>query len=52
MPIQLSIGERIKRFSDGAPGVITELAPSGNVWVRWDQSGLTTVINAQQVERA
>ena len=50
-PAAWSPGEHIKRYSDGAPGVIKEVAPGGNVWVVWDQSGLTTVVKASQVER-
>ena len=44
-------GDRIKRYSDGAPGVIEAIGPNGNVWVLWDSSGLKTCINSMQVER-
>ncbi|MBA3748338.1 MAG: hypothetical protein H0W96_12735 [Solirubrobacterales bacterium] len=53
MSSSFSIGERIKRYSDGAPGVVKDTeTKSGNVWVQWDSSGLTTVINARQILRA
>lgn len=45
-----AVGQRVRRLNDGAPGVITELGPRGNVWVQWEDSGLQTVINALQVE--
>jgi hypothetical protein len=46
---ELSVGSRITRWSDGAPGVIKEFGREGNVWVQWDQSGLTTVVKRNQV---
>lgn len=49
---QFSQGEHVKRVNDGAPGVVKENGPWGNVWVTWAQSGLTTVINGGQIERA
>ena len=48
---QLAVGDRITRWSDGAPGVVQDFGREGNVWVRWEQSGLTTVVKRNQVER-
>ncbi len=45
-----SPGQRVKRLNDGAPGVVKEPGPHGNVWVVWESSGLETVINALQIE--
>jgi|GEM_PF-4917328 len=39
-----SIGQRVIRYSDKFTGVVTQLGPKGNVWVRWDNSGLQTVM--------
>jgi hypothetical protein len=49
---QFTPGQPVKRLNDGAPGVVQETGPWGNVWVTWNQSGLTTVINGRQIERA
>jgi hypothetical protein len=50
--VQFTPGQPVKRLNDGAAGVVQETGPRGNVWVTWNQSGLTTVINGRQIERA
>ncbi len=45
-----SVGQRVKRLNDGAPGVVSELGSRGNICVVWDASGIETLINALQVE--
>ena len=52
MQSPLAIGDRVTRWSDGAPGVVTGLGLRGSIWVRWNSSGLTTVVSGNQVERA
>jgi len=44
MNITYSIGQRVIRFSDKFTGVVTELGPKGNLYVRWDNSGVVTVM--------
>lgn len=47
-----SVGERVTRVNDGAVGVVAEIGPMGSINVRWDSSGVVSVVVPAQIKRA
>ena len=39
-----SVGDRVARANDGAVGVVEEIGPIGGIFVRWDSSGMMSVV--------
>ncbi len=46
-----SIGDRVARANDGAIGVVEQIGPMGGVYVRWDSSGMMSVVVPAQLSR-
>lgn len=46
-----SVGERVARLNDGAVGVVAEVGPMGGLYVRWDSSGVVSVVVPAQIQR-
>ena len=47
-----SVGDRVRRLNDGASGVVERIGPMGGVDVRWDSSGVMSVVVPAQIQRA
>ena len=45
----LSVGDRVRRVDDGAVGVVAEVGAMGSVGVRWDVSGVLSVVVPAQL---
>lgn len=39
-----SVGDRVRRVMDGAIGVVAEIGPMGSLDVRWESSGVVSVV--------
>jgi hypothetical protein len=46
-----SVGERVARLNDGATGVVSEIGMMGGLLVRWDASGVVSVVVPAQLHR-
>ena len=46
-----SVGDRVTRLNDGAVGVVVEVGPMGGISVRWDSSGVLSVVVPAQISR-
>ena len=46
-----SVGDRVARANDGAVGVVEEIGPMGGIFVRWDSSGMMSVVVPAQLSR-
>lgn len=46
-----SVGDRVARANDGAVGVVEHIGPMGGVYVRWDSSGVASVVVPAQLSR-
>jgi hypothetical protein len=53
LPVMLAtgfcIGDRVTRLNDGAVGVVAEIGPMGSLSVRWDSSGVLSVVVPAQI---
>jgi hypothetical protein len=47
-----SVGDRVRRLNDGAVGVVEEIGAMGSMYVRWDSSGVASVVVPAQLTRA
>jgi hypothetical protein len=45
-----SLGDRVRRVNDGAVGVVAEIGPMGSIGVRWDSSGVMSVVVPAQIK--
>ncbi|MGH2840463.1 MAG: hypothetical protein ACRDKY_06520 [Solirubrobacteraceae bacterium] len=45
-----SVGDRVRRLNDGAVGVVAEIGPMGSIGVRWDSSGVVSVVVPAQIK--
>ena len=45
-----SVGDRVARLNDGAIGVVSEIGPMGSILVRWDASGVVSVVVPAQLK--
>ncbi len=50
MSSSFSVGDRVSRLNDGAVGVVVEIGPMGGVDVRWDSSGVVSVVVPAQIK--
>lgn len=50
-PGALSVGDRVSRANDGAIGVIEHIGPMGGCYVRWQSSGVMSVVVPAQLSR-
>ena len=51
MSSSFSVGDRVTRANDGAIGVVADIGPMGGIYVRWDSSGVTSVVVPAQISR-
>jgi hypothetical protein len=49
---RFAIGDRVRRLNDGATGVVEDIGPMGSVDVRWDTSGVMSVVVPAQIKPA
>ncbi len=49
---KFSIGDRVSRLNDGATGVVEAVGPMGSIDVRWDSSGVLSVVVPAQIKPA
>jgi hypothetical protein len=47
-----AVGDRVARLNDGAVGVVEAIGPMGSIDVRWDSSGMMSVVVPAQLKRA
>ncbi len=47
----LSVGDRVTRANDGAIGVIEHIGPMGGCYVRWESSGVMSIVVPAQLTR-
>ena len=47
-----SLGDRVRRLNDGAVGVVAEIGPMGGISVRWDASGVLSLVVPAQIQPA
>lgn len=47
----LSVGDRVSRANDGAIGVIEHIGPMGGCYVRWESSGVMSIVVPAQLSR-
>jgi hypothetical protein len=47
-----SLGDRVRRVNDGAVGVVAEIGPMGSIGVRWDSSGVVSIVVPAQIQPA
>ncbi len=45
-----SLGDRVSRLNDGATGVVAEIGSMGSIGVRWDSSGVVSVVVPVQIK--
>jgi hypothetical protein len=46
-----SVGDRVARLNDGAIGVVEDIGPMGGIDVRWESSGVMSVVVPAQIRR-
>lgn len=46
-----SVGDRVARANDGAIGVIEHIGAMGGCYVRWESSGVMSVVVPAQLSR-
>ena len=47
-----SVGDRVRRLNDGAVGVVAEIGMMGSLRVRWESSGVISVVVPAQLKPA
>jgi hypothetical protein len=47
-----TVGDRVRRLNDGAVGVVEAIGTMGSIDVRWDSSGMMSVVVPTQLARA
>ena len=45
------VGDRVTRLNDGASGVVEAIGTMGSIDVRWDSSGVMSVVVPAQLKR-
>ena len=48
---RFSVGDRVTRVMDGATGVVEVVGPMGSLDVRWDSSGMMSVVRPTLLAR-
>jgi hypothetical protein len=46
-----AVGDRVRRLNDGAVGVVERIGTMGSIDVRWDSSGMMSVVVPTQLQR-
>ena len=49
---RFSVGDRVRRLNDGATGVVEDIGAMGSIDVRWDASGVMSVVVPAQIKPA
>ena len=49
---RFSVGDRVRRVMDGSVGVVANIGPMGGIDVRWDSSGVVSVVVPALLTRA